>query len=457
MTRIMANSGNTQPPEYIGRYQIKEKIAKGGMATIYRGLDNLIGRNVAIKITNTTDEAWGNTDSQKIMRQFEREAQISGQLSHHNFVTIYDAGRQDDLCYLVMELMDGTTLDKIIKGAKPKRDMRQKLEILIQVARALHHGHQRGIIHRDIKPSNIMALSNGQTKVMDFGVATISDESNIKVTEETIESVGGTPYYMSPEQINKVKVDAKSDLFSLAVVAYELLSGKRPFTSDNMFNLYEKILRSEPVALQEIDPSIPDKVAALIIICLNKSANLRLPSCKAFADQLDEIINNSFFEDEGKVITEETLKLLRKYRESFPFFFDMDNSQIYKLLQVCQVKKYKKGDVIFKEGTVAREMYLVMSGDVRITRGNNDSGSILINILKRGQVFGEMGIIDGAPRSATAIAETDCQALILHQVSLLRCDDNTAGKIYRNLSHILSGKLRSASVRLEDINRQTNI
>ncbi len=306
MTRIMANSGKTQPPEYIGRYLIKEKIAKGGMATIYRGLDNLIGRNVAIKITNTTDKAWENTDSQKIMRQFEREAQISGQLSHHNFVTIYDAGRQDDLCYLVMELMDGTTLDKIIKGAKPKRDMRQKLEILIQVARALHHGHQRGIIHRDIKPSNIMALSNGQTKVMDFGVATISNESNIKVTEETIESFGGTPYYMSPEQINKVKVDAKSDLFSLAVVAYELLSGKRPFTSDNMFNLYEKILRSEPVALQEIDPSVPDKVAALIIICLNKSADLRLPSCKAFADQLDEIINNSFFEDEGKVITKES-------------------------------------------------------------------------------------------------------------------------------------------------------
>jgi len=444
-------------PEYIGRYRLNAMIAKGGMAKIYRGTDELIGRDVAIKITDSSDTSWAKVDSETMMRQFNLEAQISGQLSHHNFVTIYDAGRHETLCYLVMELMEGATLDDIIKGKGPELDIKKKLDVLIQVARGLHHAHQRGIIHRDIKPSNIMVLSNGQAKVMDFGVAYVSDGSLIKISGEHLATAGGTPYYMSPEQINKKPVDGKSDLFSLAVVSYELLTGRRPFVADNLFALYERILRSEPQPIQEINRAVPDRVAALISMCMNKEPNLRLQSCQAFADQIDELLNESFFGVGGAVITQETLNILRKYRESFTFFFDLDNSQIYQLLQVCQVRKYKQGEVIFEEGEVARDMHLVMSGQVRIFRGKSSANSIVILILKRGDIFGEMGIIDGGPRSATAVAETDCQTLVLHQVSLLRCDDNTAGKIYRNLAHILSSKLRMTSNKLDQFSRQANL
>lgn len=445
-------------PEYIGRYRIGEMIAKGGMATIYRAADDLIGRDVAVKVTDTSDASWGKMDSDTVMRQFNMEVRISGQLSHHNFVTVYDAGQTGPLCYLVMELMDGAPLDRIIKGQEPKLDMRGKLDILIQVARGLHHAHQRGIIHRDIKPSNIMVLKNGQAKLMDFGVAHVSEGSAIKIPEGgRPAAAGGTPYYMSPEQVNKKPVDAKSDLFSLAVVAYELLTGRKPFTGDTMFALYERILRSEPPPMQEINPAIPDKVEALVTLCLNKDPQLRPASLKSFADQLDEILNESFFAAGGETITRETLDILRRYRESFTFFFDLDNSQIYQLLQVCKVRKHRKGELIFDEGEVAREMYLIMSGQVRITKGKAGAESIVILILKRGDILGEMGIIDGGPRSASATAETDCQLLVLHQVSLLRCDDNTAGKIYRNLASILSSKLRMTSSKLDQFYRQADL
>jgi len=444
-------------PEHLGRYKVREMIAKGGMGKIYRASDELIGRDVAIKIVDTSEKAWPESTSDIIRRQFEQEMRISGQLSHHTFVTIYDAGTQDSLHYLVMELLGGATLNKIIAGHGPKLDMKHKLEILIQVGNALYYSHQRGIIHRDIKPSNIMLMSNGQTKVMDFGVAYAAEESELNLKEEDTGVIGGTPYYMSPEQINHESLDGRSDLFSLAVVAYELLTGKRPFTAENRFALYERILRVDPKPVKEMNPAIPDKIAATITLCLNKEPGLRLRSCKAFADQLDEIVHENFFASDGEAITNETLKILRQYRESFSFFFDLDNSQIYRLLQVCQTRDYKKGDVIFEEGSIAREMYLLLSGAVRISRGRHEAGSILILTLRRGEVFGEMGIIDGGPRSASAKAETDCRVLALHQVSLLRCDDSTAGKLYRNLSNILSTKLRVTSARLDQFSSQPNL
>ncbi|MBI5816369.1 MAG: protein kinase [Nitrospinae bacterium] len=445
-------------PEYIGRYRLHEMIGRGGMGKIYRATDELIGRDVAVKITDTSSPTPDNLSAESVMRQFSMEMQISGQMSHHNFVTIYDAGMEGSLCYLVMELLDGVSLDKVIQGkTELKLDIRQKLDALIQVAKALHFSHQRGVVHRDIKPSNIMYLNNGLAKVLDFGVASVSEGSGIRLTVKPIPGYGGTPYYMSPEQINRGAVDFRTDLFSLAVVAYELLTGDKPFTADNLFNLYERILRIDPIPMREINSSVPEKVAAIVGLCLNKDAALRLPSCLAFADQLDEVVNESFLEGDNAVISQDTLATLRKYRASFTFFFDLEFSQIYKLLQVCQLRKHKAGEMIFREGEVARDMHLIIAGSVKICRGPTPEKSITIHTLKRGDIFGEMGIIDGGPRSASAIAEGDCQTLVLHQVSLLRCDANTAGKLYRNLAHILSAKLRITSGRLADFVRETNL
>ena len=448
----------TEIPEYIGRYHIKEMIAKGGMGKIFSGWDDLIGRPVAIKVVDTSDKSQPVADPEIVKKQFDQELRISGQLSNHSMVTIYDGGNQGSIYYLVMELLDGLTLDKIIATPTSDFDMRQKLEILTQLGHALHYAHQRGIVHRDIKPSNIMVLPNGQVKVMDFGVAYAVEKSDVNLKDTQLEIIGGTPFYMSPEQINKGKLDSRSDIFSIAVVAYELLTGQRPFHGKNRFSLYEKILRSDPAAIKELNPAIPDKIAASITLCLNKDPRLRLQTSQSFADQIDETIHEGFFTSSGDMITQETMKILQQYRENFAFFFDLDNSQLYKLLQVCQTRDYKKGELIFEEGSVARDMFLLISGNVRISRKMDKmSDSIVMLLLRRGDIFGEMGIIDGAPRSASAYAETNCRVLALHQVSLLRCDDSTANKLYRNLSKILSSKLRATSFRLEEFSRRSNL
>lgn len=437
-------------PEYLGRYKVGEMIARGGMGVIYSAKDDLIGREVAIKVIDTSDKSRPKNLAKIIKRQFEQEMRISGQLSNHNVVTIYDAGSEGSIYYLVMELLVGTTIDKLLYGDGPPVEMRHKLEILIQVGQALHYAHQRGIVHRDIKPSNIMVLKNGQAKIMDFGVAYAVDKSDIELKEEQLDIVGGTPYYMSPEQIKRDKVDAKSDLFSLGVVAYEFFTEQRPFTAENRIALYEKILRSEPTPIKQLAQNIPDAVAETVTSCLSKDPKQRLDSCQAFSDRLDEILNESFLESEGETITQETVDILKRYRESFAFFYELTNAQTYKLLQLCQTKDYRRGEVIFEEGSVARNMYLIISGKISISRKNAQSGSYVLLFLQQGNIFGEMGILDGGPRSATAIAETSCKVLSLHQVSLLRSDDATASKIYRNLATILSSKLRITAALVDD-------
>ncbi|MFW2330917.1 MAG: protein kinase domain-containing protein [Nitrospinota bacterium] len=452
----MTENQSNDYPENVGRYRLVKQIAKGGMSKIFLGTDEIIGRQVAIKLTWTLDPSWKNLKPTDIINLFNVEAQISGQLSHYNFVTIYDAGLQGDFGYLVMELIDGKPLSDIIKLNYNSLTVKQKLEILIQLARALYHAHQNGIIHRDIKPSNVILLKNQQVKILDFGVSFVSEGSSVKLGKHAVQlsGVGGTPYYMSPEQINKKKLDGRSDLFSLSVLAYELLTGKRPFVATNIDSLYDKIKNSTPKVVSEVDHSIGENISAVIEHGMEKSLSKRIANCKEFADMLDIILNENYAAGPLKDINSETLSTIKKYRESFEFFFDLDNQQVYELLKVCKVRKYSAGEVIVQENEVARDVYLVMSGKVRIERLASSGKAYTLNTLSRGEVFGEMGIIDGAPRSATAIAETDSLCLTIHQVSLLQCGEATSGKIYKNLATMLSKRLRKTSERFDLLKNQ---
>lgn len=431
-------------PKRIGRYQLREMIAKGGMSKIYRGLDEIIGREVAIKLAWTLDPAWKNMRPENIINLFRVEVQISGQLSHHNFITIHDAGQEGDYGYLVMELLDGKSLMVVIE--EDSISVRLKIEIIAQVARALHYAHQNGIIHRDIKPSNIMLLKNGQIKILDFGVSLISEGSSIKLVGgvRQLSGVGGTPYYMAPEQVAKKPIDARADLFALGVVGYELLTGQRPFTAKTASELYKKIAEYDPPDVNKLNSKVTPVVSDIIMKCLAKHPKDRHRDCALFADKLDEVLSENFQKNSEINITDDTRELIQKYRASFQFFFDLDNQEIYDLLQVCKIRKFAKGAHIVEEGEVARYIYLTLSGDIKIYRTSPSGERYTISILKRGDILGEMGIIDGGPRSASALALTDCNLLVLHQVALQRCADSVSAKIYKNLAAIISRKLRGS-------------
>jgi CHASE2 domain-containing sensor protein len=241
-----------------GRYKILELIGKGGMGTVYKGLDPALDRLVALK-TIRLDFAVSADEVFELKERLVREAKAAGKLSHPNIVTIYDVGEEEGLQYIAMEYLSGYTLESFIKK---KRELNYRIvaKIIMQVCAALNYAHQKGIVHRDIKPANIMLLEDFAVKVMDFGIARLATSSMTKSNVAL-----GTPHYISPEQLEGKPVDKRSDVFSLGVVIYEFLTGDRPFKGESISSLMYNILNSTPAspsALDEKTPVVFDRVVA---------------------------------------------------------------------------------------------------------------------------------------------------------------------------------------------------
>jgi len=254
----------------LGRYEVKKELGKGAMGIVYLGLDPKINRQVAIK-TIRFDEV-EDSIIKDVKERFFREAEAAGRLSHPNIVTIYDAGEDQDLAYVAMELLEGKDLSDIIQE-KGKLPPLMAIQIVGQVADALNYAHKQGIVHRDIKPANIMMLAKGGIKVTDFGIARVVESSK---TQTGV--VLGTPSYMSPEQVAGKKVDGRSDIFSLGVMFYELISGKKPFTGDSLATLMYNIANNPHVPLRDAAPEAPECCTVIVDRFLAKDLNNRYQS-----------------------------------------------------------------------------------------------------------------------------------------------------------------------------------
>ncbi len=255
-----------------GRYQIQGELGRGAMGVVYRGYDPTIGRTVAIKTILL------EAGDPEMLKRFRREAHAAGILSHPNIVTIYDAGEDNGVFYIAMELVEGETLQKVLaRGSLP---LEQACPIVEQVGAALDHAHGRQIIHRDIKPANII-LSGGVAKVMDFGVA--------KMASAAITSTGqvlGTPSYMSPELVKGAAVDGRSDIFSLGVVLYEMLTGAKPFVGDTITTVIYKIIGEQPEPPSAVNPALDPGLNAVVLKALAKDPNERYAACAELAADL---------------------------------------------------------------------------------------------------------------------------------------------------------------------------
>lgn len=273
------------------RYEIIELIGQGGMAKVYKAKDTFLNRFVAIKVLKP--EFVGN---EQFIKKFKRESQAAASLSHPNIVNIYDVGVVEEINYIVMEFVKGSTLKEHIKLKGP---MKWKEVILIstQIASALDHAHKNHIIHRDIKPHNILLTEEKLPKVADFGIARAITSSTITISEETMGSV----HYISPEQARGGFVDEKSDLYSLGVLMYELITGKLLFEGDNSISVAIKHIQNEIVPPKQIDSSIPDGLNDIIVKLLNKSPSDRYNSAIELIKDLNSvkhIPNNRIFNKE---------------------------------------------------------------------------------------------------------------------------------------------------------------
>ena len=264
------------------RYEIIKKIGVGGMATVYKAKCNILKRYVAVKVLRdefTTDE--------EFIKRFNTEAQAAASLTHPNIVSIYDVGHEDNIYYIVMELVQGKTLKDIINedGALP---WKWALNVSIQVASALEMAHKNNIVHRDIKPHNIIITEDGIAKVTDFGIAKAVSNSTITAFGTTIGSV----HYFSPEHARGGYTDAKSDLYSLGVVMYEMLTGRVPFDADTPVSVALKHMQEKPVEPMKLNPTIPYAVNKIIMKAMEKDPNERYQSATEMLKDLSLALKN---------------------------------------------------------------------------------------------------------------------------------------------------------------------
>ncbi len=264
----------------VGRYQILEPIGKGTMGVVYKGLDPKINRYLAIKIIRFSDE-FDEDLIVEIKDRFFREAEIAGKLSHPSIVTIYDVGEDRDLTYMAMEYLEGKDLDFYCKKSN-LLSVLKVLDIITKVAEALDYAHTVGVIHRDIKPANIMLLKNGDVKVMDFGIAKAISSSRTKTGV-----ILGTPNYMSPEQIMGHAMDSRSDIFSLGVLFFQLLTGHLPFRGENLSSLLYQIIQVKHPSVRELRPNVPKACEQLIDKALAKRPQDRFKSAREMVKYLN--------------------------------------------------------------------------------------------------------------------------------------------------------------------------
>ena len=266
-------------PARIGKYEVTEVIGRGGMGIVYRATDPRIGRPVAIKVLTGIF-----SEDSELLARFYREAKSTGSLQHQNIVTVYELGDQDGFPYLVMEYLEGESLDSIISSQRPL-SIAEKLGIMIRVLDGLSFAHERGIIHRDIKPANIVVLKNGTVKIVDFGIAHVGGNRLTRTGE-----IVGSIYYMSPEQLNDSgELDARTDVYSAGVVLFQLLTGVLPFEGRDTSSTLLKIVRDPAPPLNKFISLYPPELEAISQKALMKDRDRRYTSAEDLAFDLTRL------------------------------------------------------------------------------------------------------------------------------------------------------------------------
>jgi len=414
-------------PEKLGKYDVLAEIDRGSMGTVYLGHDPYIDRGVAIKVAH--EEGLKNKESgDRYRKMFFNEAHTAGSLNHPNIVGIYDAGVDQDICYIVMELVKGGETLKTYCTPENLLPLEKVIEIIFKCAKALDYAHKQGVVHRDIKPSNILVEEDLEVQIADFSIAHIN-----RADDET-QQIGlmGSPRYMSPEQLREDAITHQTDLYSLGIVMYELLTGKQPFEAKNFSRLVTKILNEEPPALKELRPELSDSLINIFKKATQKEVKSRYQTGLDFAVDL----SNAFESLEGP---EEDLSEKENFNsiKGLEFFQGFPDSELWEILRASSWQDYAMKDDIIVEGELDDCFYIIVEGEVGVVKNEQS-----IRLLGVGDCFGEMGYLAKTERTATikALSETallKVNSTVISQVSL-NCQVRFLKVFLRTLIHRLS-------------------
>lgn len=415
-------------PQKLGKYEVSEEIDRGSMGIVYLGYDPYIDRSVAIKVALA--ESLNDPDSgQRYRKMFFNEAHSAGRLTHPNIINIFDAGVDQEICYIVMEYVKGGETLKKYCSAENSLPLEKVVEIVFKCAKALDYAHRQGVVHRDIKPSNILVTDDLDVKIGDFSIAHINKPD---ATDTQPVGIMGSPSYMSPEQLKEDFVTGQSDLFSLGVVMYELLTGKHPFSADNFSRLVNRILNEDPVSLCDVRQDLPESLQAIVNKVLQKDITQRY----AMGLDLATDLSKAFDALEGP---QEDISEQEKFNaiKQLEFFQGFPDAELWEILRASTWQDYKETDDIIVEGELDDCFYIIADGKVAVLKNNK-----AIRTLEKGDCFGEMGYLARTRRTASIRSEGKTALLkinstVISQVSL-NCQVRFLKVFLRTLIHRLS-------------------
>ena len=420
-----------QIPASIDKYEIVGVLGHGATSTVYLAFDAFTERKVAVKLFDfslLSDPEYGY----KYRKMIANEASLVGRLNHPHIVGIYDAALNPEKCYIVMEYVEGESLEKY---GHPEflLPLVKVVEIIFKCALALDFASRNGVIHRDIKPANIMLCQNGDVKIADFGAAVLT-------RSDKTELVGvGSPAFMSPEQIRLDSLTQQTDIYSLGVVMYRLLTGRMPFEAENSYSLTHKILNEEPPRVRTLRTALPIRLDNIVARAMGKKLEDRYLRWRDFAKDLSEIAKLD--------LPQETVSDTEKFNtmRNLPFFRDFGEIELWEVLRISVWGRLPTGTCLVREGDEGDFFFILAEGEVKVTKEGKTLG-----VHGAGHCFGEMCYIrkGATTRTATVTATTPVTLLKIKPGSLRSASENCQLRFNCAFLDTLVDRLAQANIEL---------
>ncbi len=417
----------------LGRYEIQSILGKGGMGTVYKAIDSFLQRTIALKVVNIASLDIASPDKRKL-DQCLKEARLAAQFIHPNIVITHDAGIANDRFFIALEYINGRGLQKHSK--KPDLlPQSQVLEIIYNTCYALDYIHKKGYVHLDIKPSNIMLTARDEVKLMDFGISRILKRES-KQRKKGV--VVGTPAYMSPEQASgAASVDQRSDIFSLGVVLYELLAGKKPFEGKDARETAYRISKIEPAPLKKYIPGIRSGLEYIVQRALEKDKIDRYQSILELAGALLPIIKGK---DSSQLDKQDQKKI--DYLKRLLFFKHFQYDELMEILRISAWSYLDRHMQITGSDPNDNNIYFLIQGRARLDLKGDT------HVLQQGECFGETAVLYKMPRKATVIAESNCVVMAINANLLKQASEALQVKFLREFYNKKILQLVDANLKL---------
>jgi len=428
-------------PEKIGKYPVVRHLGSGATSEVYLCHDPFAKRDVAVKLVSA--QLFNDPERGRLYRKlFVTEASLAGKLQHPHICQIYDAVADEAMHYIVTEYVDGGTLEKF---CTPENllPIDKAVEIVFKCTRALEFAHKMGITHRDIKPANILYTGETDVKITDFGAALISSGDSTQI------SAIGSPAYMSPQQVKEHPLDHRTDIYSMGVVMYHLLSGRLPFQASNNFSLIYQITNVEPSPPSSYRQEVPPALDAIVRRAMAKDLEQRYSEWEDFSLELAQVFRGETVAGSAAVGAQEfpdsdRFESLRK----LAFFEKFSDAELWEVARISSWRAAKAGEVLMKEGETGTYFCMLAEGQIKVTKKGK-----LLNVLDAGECFGEMAYLQKAKqrRGADVTVMTDAKIISMPTDKLEQASDACRHHFARAFMEILVERLTMANIRLSGV------